>query len=616
MATETRYRSSDSNYGDSLRRREARKQDCVEDRVLLGKLSNVQVSVQAASLAARPSSAGDLPAAGDNGASTAPPSLVSHPSEASLASTADTGSMRRMPSDHKDAVKVLCYSGGMFTDTSTDSCDRVYKGGSARLLTLHFTPDTTLKDIIDQLQESKVQGADEEGFMLSYELPDENGIYVVLATDEDVLNMYEEWKKGKDSGGHKKLRLFAEVRGQHSSNEFMSESLSQNVDSLTSVLAQAGPEAPKVLQQLAIHAAAQAFGSESGSVPIPLPVQLPIGPTQSEPVQVLVTDSTGATHQLKDTLKDRMEVIPQADITLSKLLGAGGYGEVYLGKWREATDVAVKCLSPALLSPDGEVDNIGTKHVLELLDEAQLLFNLRHPNVVWVFGIVVESPQDLTNRFRAPAIVTEYMASGSLRAAMNRQENSLNQGWVRVVLALDAAKGMEYLHSKSIVHFDLKSGNLLLGWRDRRPTCKVADFGLSKQRRQTYVSGVKSHTGTLPWMAPEILKTPDAVDELVDVYSFGIVMWELWTGMEPHKGMAYPTLLHNRMTKTNFRPPVPGTEEWADRPDVQEPAPGWGALMQRCWAEDAAMRPSFQGMCVELRDMLEAVKPRRKESNQ
>lgn len=50
----------------------------------------------------------------------------------------------------------------------------------------------------------------------------------------------------------------------------------------------------------------------------------------------------------------------------------------------------------------------------------------------------------------------EYMASGSLRAAMNRQENSLNQGWVRVVLALDAAKGMEYLHSKSIVHFDLK----------------------------------------------------------------------------------------------------------------------------------------------------------------
>ena len=76
-------------------------------------------------------------------------------------------------------------------------------------------------------------------------------------------------------------------------------------------------------------------------------------------------------------------------------------------------------------------------------------------------------------------------------------------------------QGMEYLHSKKIVHFDLKSANLLLGYRDRRAICKVADFGLSKQKRDTYVSGVSSQRGTLPWIAPEIIKAPHAVNEKV-----------------------------------------------------------------------------------------------------
>ena len=80
-------------------------------------------------------------------------------------------------------------------------------------------------------------------------------------------------------------------------------------------------------------------------------------------------------------------------------------------------------------------------------------------------------------------------------------------------------QGMEYLHSKRIVHFDLKSANLLLGYKDRRAICKVADFGLSKQKRDTYVSNVSSQRGTLPWIAPEIIKTPHAVTEKVRVVS-------------------------------------------------------------------------------------------------
>ncbi|GFR45173.1 hypothetical protein Agub_g6561, partial [Astrephomene gubernaculifera] len=90
---------------------------------------------------------------------------------------------------------------------------------------------------------------------------------------------------------------------------------------------------------------------------------------------------------------------------------------------------------------------------------------------------------------RPPALVAEYLGAGSLRAALTRGSDFLRSELVRVKLALDAARGMEYLHLKRIVHFDLKTGNLLVGFREKNPTCKVADFGLSKQRQQTYVTG-------------------------------------------------------------------------------------------------------------------------------
>ena len=92
-------------------------------------------------------------------------------------------------------------------------------------------------------------------------------------------------------------------------------------------------------------------------------------------------------------------------------------------------------------------------------------------------------------------------------------------------------QGMEYLHTKRIVHFDLKSANLLLGYKDRRAICKVADFGLSKQKRDTYVSNVSSQRGTLPWIAPEIIKTPNAVTE--KVCQEAILLTAFWSAPRP-----------------------------------------------------------------------------------
>ncbi|RWW27932.1 hypothetical protein GW17_00007615 [Ensete ventricosum] len=102
---------------------------------------------------------------------------------------------------------------------------------------------------------------------------------------------------------------------------------------------------------------------------------------------------------------------------------------------------------------------------------------------------------------------------------------------------------MEYLHGKNIVHFDLKCENLLVNMRDpHRPVCKIGDLGLSKVKQHTLVSG--GLRGTLPWMAPELLSgKSNMVSEKIDVYSYGIVMWELLTGEEPYADMRCASII-------------------------------------------------------------------------
>lgn len=77
----------------------------------------------------------------------------------------------------------------------------------------------------------------------------------------------------------------------------------------------------------------------------------------------------------------------------------------------------------------------------------------------------------------------------------------------------------------------------------------------------------------------------------VDVYSFGVVLWELWTGREPYDGLNYHALLHQINTSDGVvRPPLPGSPEWEHGP-LAELAPGWQALIESCWAQEAEDRP-------------------------
>ncbi|VFQ61336.1 unnamed protein product [Cuscuta campestris] len=254
----------------------------------------------------------------------------------------------------------------------------------------------------------------------------------------------------------------------------------------------------------------------------------------------------------------RLQIIKNSDLEEIRELGSGTFGTVYHGKWR-GTDVAIKRINDRCFAgKPSEQDRMRD----DFWNEAIKLADLHHPNVVAFYGVVLDGPGG------SVATVTEYMVNGSLRTALQKSERILDKR-KRLLIAMDVAFGMEYLHGKNIVHFDLKSDNLLVNLRDpHRPICKVGDLGLSKVKCQTLISG--GVRGTLPWMAPELLNgSSSLVCEKVDVFSFGIVM-----------GIVNNTL----------RPCVPESCD-AD----------WKALMERCWCAEPSERPTFTEIANELR---------------
>lgn len=275
-----------------------------------------------------------------------------------------------------------------------------------------------------------------------------------------------------------------------------------------------------------------------------------------------------------------LQIIKNEDLEELRELGSGTFGTVYHGKWR-GTDVAIKRIKKSCFTGRSSEQE---RLTLEFWREAEILSKLQHPNVVAFYGVVQDGPGGTL------ATLTEFMVNGSLRHVLLCKDRHLDRR-KKLIIAMDAAFGMEYLHSKNIVHFDLKCDNLLVNLKDpSRPICKVGDFGLSKIKRNTLVTG--GVRGTLPWMAPELLNgSSNKVSEKVDVFSFGIVLWEILTGEEPYANMHYGAIIGGIVNNT-LRPPVPS---FCD--------PEWRILMEQCWAPDPSARPCFTEIARRLRAM-------------
>ncbi|KAL9237475.1 hypothetical protein vseg_012018 [Gypsophila vaccaria] len=257
------------------------------------------------------------------------------------------------------------------------------------------------------------------------------------------------------------------------------------------------------------------------------------------------------------------------DLTVGEQIGQGSCGTVYHGLWY-GSDVAIKVFSKQEYSEEV---------IYSFRQEVSLMKRLRHPNILLFMGAVT-SPQRL-------CIVTEFLPRGSLFRLLQRSTSKLD--WRRRLhMALDIARGMNYLHNCSppVIHRDLKSSNLLV---DKNWSVKVADFGLSRVKRETYLT-TKTGKGTPQWMAPEVLRN-ERSDEKSDLYSFGVILWELATQKIPWEHL-------------NAMQVIGAVGFMNQRLDIPEDIdPRWALLIESCWNSEPQSRPTFQELLEKLKDM-------------
>ncbi|KAK4361124.1 hypothetical protein RND71_020076 [Anisodus tanguticus] len=263
-----------------------------------------------------------------------------------------------------------------------------------------------------------------------------------------------------------------------------------------------------------------------------------------------------------------VETADEFTIDLSKLfLGLrfahGAHSQLYHGKYEDEA-VAVKIIR---IPDDDEIGALATRLENQFIREVTLLSRLHHPNVIKFIGACKQPP--------VFCVVTEYLAEGSLRAHLHKLEQKSLTLDKLIALAMDIARGMEYIHSQDIIHRDLKPENILI---NEDFHLKIADFGIACE--EAYCDLLADDPGTYRWMAPEMIKRKSYCRK-VDVYGFGLILWEMVAGTIPYDDMT-PVQAAFAVVNKNMRPTIPG-----DCP------PAMRALIELCWALQPEKRPEF-----------------------
>ncbi|XP_019702804.1 calcium/calmodulin-regulated receptor-like kinase 1 isoform X1 [Elaeis guineensis] len=304
--------------------------------------------------------------------------------------------------------------------------------------------------------------------------------------------------------------------------------------------------------------------------------------------------------------------LQKATSNFTTLLGQGAFGTVYRAQMSTGETVAVKVL--ATNSKQGEK---------EFQAEVLLLGRLHHRNLVNLVGYCAEKGQHM--------LIYEYMTHGSLDSHLySEKHEALSWEW-RVTIALDVARGLEYLHdgvsshmislqkltegkkySKAyalllffmqavppVVHRDIKSSNILL---DQSMRARVADFGLSREEMVSrHASNIR---GTYGYLDPEYISSRSFTKKS-DVYSFGVLLFELITGRNPQQGL----MEYVELAAINAEGKV-GWEEIADSrldgifdvPELNDVA----ALAYKCVSRISRKRPSMRDMVEALTHVVKA----------
>jgi tRNA A-37 threonylcarbamoyl transferase component Bud32 len=293
-----------------------------------------------------------------------------------------------------------------------------------------------------------------------------------------------------------------------------------------------------------------------------------------------ITNILTPTNQSRNHLLEEKWEIDGKEITREQRIGQGSFATVYKGNWHGP--VALKELN---------VKKPTAKQLQDFKNEVAVLKKTRHTNILLFIGYVLQ-PELI--------IVTQWCKGRSLYKHLHVEDSRTFTNCEIKDIALGIAQGMEYLHAKHIIHRDLKSNNIFIHDEDNL-TVKIGDFGLATfKTRGEGVQQIYHPTGSILWMAPEVIQTKPGVNPFTfesDVYSYGIVLYELLSRKLPYFDFKHKDALlyligsGSPKLKLNLDVITP------DKPE------GLKALMLKCIERDREKRPQFTSIIRDLKNI-------------
>ncbi|KAJ3987680.1 MAP kinase [Lentinula detonsa] len=255
-----------------------------------------------------------------------------------------------------------------------------------------------------------------------------------------------------------------------------------------------------------------------------------------------------------------------------ELIGRGTYGRVYLALNATTGEMmAVKQVDIPQTASDKN-DSRQATVVQALKSESETLKDLDHPNIVQYLGFE-ETPSNLS-------IFLEYVPGGSIGSVLLKHgkfREDVTKSFTGQILS-----GLEYLHSKGILHRDLKADNILV---EMSGICKISDFGISKRTAEQALGGgaATAMQGSVFWMAPEVINPQGKIyNSKIDIWSVGCVVLEMWAGMRPWNGDEMVAVMF-KLASSKLPPPIPEGLVLSDLADD---------LRRKCFAINPDDRPS------------------------
>jgi len=283
------------------------------------------------------------------------------------------------------------------------------------------------------------------------------------------------------------------------------------------------------------------------------------------------------------------------ELDVGSELGTGGFCGVHEVRLQSRT-FAMKRLKPETLAKQTKYVN-GAR---DLATEAVLLSNLSHRNIIRVQGMASGSVRTCINSNEGFFLIVDRLESTLDKQMDEWWDEEEAMGWMerkrqrkqrllkRMEVALDIAKGMNYLHSQNLVHRDLKPANI--GF-DKDGVVKLFDFGISV-RLESSDGRLKEKVGTPRYMAPEMSRR-ESYGKSVDMYAFGLILWQLCELQKPYMQWNKANLLRQKVAYEGGRPKV---ARWWPKA-IKD-------LMKECWSQDPWERPDFGVVMNRLEDIV------------